>query len=352
MRHRFEAAHGVLNDREGVLLELVGSDGVTGAGEASPMSSIGGGTLMDVLALLDAHGEALLRDDPLAALPASGEGVAALRCAVDVALLDLEGRRRGMTLARLLDADPAAAVPVNAVIGGGPPAEVATYAREAAEHGYRVLKLKVGAGALDEDVRRVAALRGACPEALIRLDANGAWTEAQAAAALRAFEPFHVELVEQPVAATDIEALARLRAASPLRIAADEALNDPARATEVIGLRAADLLVLKPMVLGGLRPALTLAREAAGVGIGAFATTTFDSSIGTAAAAHLAAALHSDVAHGLSTGEHLAADLLSPALVAHDGWLRVPSEGGGLGVRADAAALEVLATAPWSERRR
>jgi o-succinylbenzoate synthase len=350
MRHRFEAAHGALDDREGVLIELAGADGVTGIGEASPMASIGGGTVAHVLALLEVQGAALLSGDPLAALPREGAGVAALRCAIDVALLDLDGRRRGLPIARLLAEDPAEAVTVNAIIGGGPASEVATYGREATAGGYRVLKLKVGVGSLADDVARVTALREVCPEATIRLDANGAWSEAAAIEALKAFHPLGVELLEQPVAAADIEALARVRANAPLRIAADEALNDPARALEVVRRRAADLLVLKPMVLGGLRPALALARAAALNGIGAFATTTFDSSVGTAAAAHLAAALPTDAAHGLGTGEHLASDLLSPTLVAHDGWLRVPTEGGGLGVTVDAAALEALATSPWSAR--
>ncbi|MSP21840.1 MAG: o-succinylbenzoate synthase [Dehalococcoidia bacterium] len=350
MRHRFEAAHGGLDDRDGVLVELVGADGVTGIGEASPMASIGGGTVAHVLALLEVRGAALLQADPLAALPMSGLGVSALRCAIDVALLDLEGKRRGVSIARLLAQEAAEAVTVNAIIGAGPASEVAAYGREAVACGYRVLKLKVGVASIEEDVARVAALREACPDATIRLDANGAWSEAQAIEALKALHPLAVELLEQPVAAADVEGLARVRANAPLRVAADEAINDPARAIEVIQRKAADFLVLKPMVLGGLRPALALARAAALSGIGAFATTTFDSSIGTAAAAHLAAALPTDAAHGLGTGEHLASDLLSPTLVAHDGWLRVPTEGNGLGVVVATAALEAIATAPWGER--
>src|SRR5688572_21117156 len=141
MRHRFEAAHGFLEDREGVLLELVGADGVTGIGEASPMASIGGGNVEHVLALLAVQGASLLEADPLAALPSAGAGVAALRCAIDVALLDLEGRRRGLPIASLLADDPAEAITVNAIIGGGPAAEVAEHGREAIAGGYRVLKL-------------------------------------------------------------------------------------------------------------------------------------------------------------------------------------------------------------------
>ena len=52
-------------------------------------------------------------------------------------------------------------------------------------------------------------------EALIRLDANGAWTEAQAVKRLRKLEHFGVELVEQPVAT--LEQLASVRQADACR---------------------------------------------------------------------------------------------------------------------------------------
>lgn len=121
--------------------------------------------------------------------------------------------------------------------------------------------------------------------------------------------------------------------------------------------RAVDLLVLKPMRLGGLRPALAIAAAAAAAGVGCIATTTFDSSIGTAAALHLAAALP-DVgrapfrggAHGLSTGEHLAADVVAAPLLARAGRLALPP-GLGLGVEVDGARLDALATGPWVGRR-
>ena len=110
--------------------------------------------------------------------------------------------------------------------------------------------------------------------------------------------------------------------------------------------RAADLLVLKPMLLGGVRPALELARRAAERGIGSFATTTFDSSVGAAAALHLAAALPWDAAQGLGTGDHLAADIVSHPLRPAGGRLAVPAP--GLGVTVDPAALDRLATGDWS----
>ncbi len=342
MRHRFEAAHGALEDNPGVLVELLDAEGRCGVGEASPIPSLGQGTVDDVAHLLEQHGAALLRGE---AVP-DGPGAPALRCALDVATLDLEGRTRGVSIASLLADDPAAWVSANAVIGGGPPEEVAQFGTEATEHGYRVLKVKVGVASVEDDVSRIAALREACPDAVIRLDANGAWDEATALAALEALYPLGIELGEQPVAPHDVDALARVREHAPMRIAADEAVHDAEALAAILERRAADLLVLKPMLLGGLRPAYEIARRAAEAGIGSFVTTTFDSSLGTAASLHLAAALPSDAAHGLGTGEYLDADLVVPTLVPVNGGLALPGAP-GLGVEVDAEALYHVATGPW-----
>ncbi len=347
MTHRFEAASGTLDDREGVLLELHDADGTTGIGEASPMASLGGGSCEDVLRLLEAHGGAL--DVALDALPDDEPGVAALRCAVDTALLDLEGRASGRSVAELLTEAAARAVQVNAVLGDGSLSEVVAYAQQAVQSGYVVLKLKVGVGALEHDLALVAAVREACPDAVVRLDANGAWGEDEAGEAIDRLATAGVELLEQPVAAADVEAFARLRERAAFRLAADETVSSASLADRVIELRAADLLVLKPMVLGGISPALALAQRAALAGIGSFVTTTFDSSVGTAAALHLAAALPWDAAQGLGTGDHLAADVVASPLRPVEGSLAVG--GPGLGVELDAAALAEVATGEWCEVR-
>src|SRR5690606_28581940 len=129
-----------------------------------------------------------------------GPGAMALRCALDVAMLDLRARTEGCAVAALLsEGEPPSWVQANAVIGNGSPEEVARYAQEAWGSGYRVLKLKVGAARAADDVARVRAVREACPEAVIRLDANGAWDEATALEAIAGLAPLHVELLEQPV---------------------------------------------------------------------------------------------------------------------------------------------------------
>jgi o-succinylbenzoate synthase len=346
MNALFEAASGVLGQREGVLVQIENGNGRHGTGEASPMPGMDGGSVADVLTLLEQHGASLLGDGP--SVVADQPGGAALSCALDVAVLDLRAKAAGSSIAALFSEEPASWVQVNAVIGGGPPGEVAEYGRQAMEAGYSVLKLKVGVSSLAEDTARVGALREACPEATIRLDANCAWDEQTTMRAFEALYPYRIELLEQPTAPDDIETLARIRDQAPMRIAADESIDTPSRFERLLELRAADLIVLKPMFLGGISPAISLAERAAERSIGAFATTTFDSSIGIAASLHLAAALPPDAAQGLGTGAHLGADVVASTLLPRAGRLALPSFS-GLGIAPDPEALEAVATGPWTE---
>jgi len=356
LRVPMETAHGPIASRAGAVLELLDGEGRRGLGEASPLLAWGDGDAADVLRLLDAHAQDVLEDGRLPD-GATGPGSAALRCAIDVAQLDLEAQRRGVPIAWLLSDRPRARVEVNAVIGDGSPAQAVVQANAAWAAGHRTLKLKVGAAQAEQDRRRVEAVRDALPDATLRLDANGGWDEITAAAALERLSGYRIELVEQPVAtdATDTtdttEALARLRRAQLCRIAADEAVTSLAAGRDLLTAEAADVLVLKPMRLGGLRPALTLAREAAERGVPCIVTTTFDAAVGVAAALHLAAALPivatlPGPAHGLATADHLAADLVTEPLRPRDGAMALPRVP-GLGIRLDEHALEAAATGAW-----
>ena len=119
-----------------VLLRIRDSDGVTGLGEAVPMSLRGGAGLNEVVAELLAWGE-----DPSGAAPSSPPA----RCAVETALADLEARREGIPLWKLLD-EPAQprALECNATIMAGDPEDVLAQGEAWAEDGFNVFKLKSG----------------------------------------------------------------------------------------------------------------------------------------------------------------------------------------------------------------
>jgi L-alanine-DL-glutamate epimerase-like enolase superfamily enzyme len=143
----------------------------------------------------------------------------------------------------------------------------------------------------------------------LRIDANQAWQEDQAIAYLAELENLNIEYIEQPLAAKNLAGMARLRQLTKVAIAADEAVQNLAQLDLVIAHQAADLVVLKPMALGGILTAKLAAEKAEAAGLGVVITTTLDGAIARLGALHLAAALPQlSYACGLATGYLLGQD--------------------------------------------
>lgn len=359
LREPLETATGIFTAREGVLVVLEALPGIAGIGEATPLPEFGTETIAEAREALIALAPGLVGEslenleEALEGLELAAASAPAARAAVDVALHDLAARASGRSLASWLAGrfgrSPRQRVAVNALLGGREPERLAEQAQRAVSQGYRTLKVKVGAASLAHETARLAALRSAVgPRPKLRLDANGAWGEAEAIAHLARLAAFDVELVEQPVAADDIESLARVRAASPIHVAADEAAAGVERAERVIALRAADVICVKLAAVGGLRPALRIAGRARRAGLDVIVTSGLDGAVARTAALHLAASLPGVVpACGLATAELLEADLATTEAVK-DGYLELPP-GPGLGVALSPVSLAQVASGPEIE---
>ena len=145
--------------------------------------------------------------------------------AVDVALWDLKARLLDVALVTLLGAVHDA-VPVYG--SGG----FTTYAIEQlqtqlggwVEQGIPRVKMKIGTHPAD-DLGRVRAAREAIgPDALLYVDANGAYSRKQALAQAQAFHEYGVVWFEEPVSSDDLEGLHLIRDRAPagMDIAAGE----------------------------------------------------------------------------------------------------------------------------------
>jgi L-alanine-DL-glutamate epimerase-like enolase superfamily enzyme len=251
------------------------------------------------------------------------EPSAAARHAIELALLDLVASARGVPLRVLLSADARARVRASALIAGDD-------AAEAVARGFNTLKLKVGGQSLETDLERVKAIRASVGRGpRLRIDPNGAWSEPEAIRSLQALARFDLELCEQPV--LDPDAMLRVRGEVRVPIAADESLALPSW-RHALAAGNVDVLVLKPMVLGGVLPALDIAREAHHHEVGAYVTSSIDGEIARAGAAHLAAAIPQTAwAHGLATGELLRDPGQAPWLVPERGEIVLP-DAPGLGL--------------------
>lgn len=309
-----DTARGRIEAREGALVR-VSVGGRRGVGETTPLA---GWTepLEDALAALERADD----DTPLGELPpAARHGLATAR-------LDAAARAAEEPLAARLSAAPARRVPVNATVGDGPPADSVAEARAAVAAGFDCLKLKVGARGVEADLRRVRAVSDAVPGASLRLDANGAWDEAAARAVVEAVGD-RIDYVEQPLPATELSGHRRLRETG-VDVALDESLAE-AGVDRLLEADAADVLVLKPMALGGPDRTVETARRAREAGVESVVTTTVDAVVGRTATLHAAAALPDVRACGLATGSMLARDLYPDPAPVVDGAATVP-DGPGL----------------------
>lgn len=268
----------------------------------------------------------------------------AARHAVSLAVRDAAARDKGVPLAAALATEagfpaPAENVPVNATVGDGTPAVTAEAANEAVRSGYPAVKVKVGARPLEQDVERVRSVREAVGAGVeIRADANGAWDRQSARRAFAELATFDVAYVEQPLAAEDIEGHAMLRTEyssdDDVDVALDESLAEVDVKT-VLAAGAADVIVLKPMALGGPDRALDAASRARSAGVEPVVTTTIDAVVARTAAVHVAAAIPNVRPCGLATGSLLANDLARDPAAVENGAIAVPQQPGNAGDEFD-----------------
>ncbi len=298
LRAPWETGHGTVTERELVLLRLEGCDGIVGHGEAAPLASYDDTSPADVRAGIEdcrgvlagadgeAHADILARCAEAAVLPPS-------LAAIDLALWDLEGRRAGEPVWRLLGASEPEPVAVNYTVSSADRSGAATEAAEARVAGFGTLKVKVAIG---DDHGRLAAVRAfGGPDMKIRIDANGAWSIPEAQAALEVLEPVGIELCEEP--APGLAAIDEVAAFTEIPVALDESAADPAALDRAV----CALICLKVSRCGGLSGLLDAAQRAQRAGYETFLASTLDGPLGIAAALHAAAVLRPQRACGLAT---------------------------------------------------
>jgi L-alanine-DL-glutamate epimerase-like enolase superfamily enzyme len=325
LRVPFGSAWGSVTERELVLLELEDDNGNLGLGEAAPLPGYEGVSIEDARRGIDHCGRLLVGSDgsdhdDLLARCAELTVVPHALAAIDEALWDLAGRGAGQAVWRLLGAAQAQPIEVNWTISAADRAGAAREAALARSAGYRCVKVKVGIG---DDAGRLAAVRAAGgPEMAIRLDANGAWSVGEAAAALRALEPVGIELCEEPV--HGLEAIEELSDLTRVRLAIDEtSLLDGA-----LERRVCTAVCLKVGRSGGIGATIAAARRAREVGYQVYLASALDGPVGIAAALHVAAAIRPERFCGLATLAMFAG--AQDPLPVVDGAIALPA-GPGLG---------------------
>ena len=319
-REPLRTASGIFSHRQGFVIEI--SDRQSnyevqhiGLGEAAPLDGFGMESLIETERTLREAQRSLINAEiqdlsDIENLLKYYDRTPAAKHGIELGLLNLLSQDQDISLSQLLANSCSGKVrdrvAVNAVIGAISSEQASLKAREYIQQGYRCLKIKVGSEDFEADLRRVEAVRSQVGNSIqIRIDANQGWSVTEAIANLKKLELLQIEYVEQPIAATNLLGMAEVKRSQSILVAADESVNNILQLQQVINTRAADIIILKPMAIGGVLTAYHAAMIAFQAELDVVVTTTIDGAIARQAAFALAAALPIKRACGLATGSLL-----------------------------------------------
>jgi len=279
-----------------VLLRLRCSDGVEGVGESTTIGglSYGNESPDSIKVNIDTHLAPLLIGQPadninaaMHRLERSARGNTFAKSGIESALLDAQGKRRGLAVSELLGGRLRDSLPVAWTLASGDTArDIAEAEKMLDVRRHRIFKLKIGAGEVSKDLAHVIAIKKAVGDrASVRVDVNQAWDEAVALRACRILGDNGIDLVEQPISRNNAVGLVRLSASSPIPIMADEAIESVEDAFNLARIGAGTIFALKIAKTGGPRAALRAAAIADAAGIGLYGGTMLEGGIGTLASA-------------------------------------------------------------------
>ena len=322
---------------EFLLLEVMAGSGAVGLGEISDIESDWGtidwndlqGRLTNILIGNDLADRASLVQAVVEDVPSEShrELRAAIRSAVEAALLDVTARAVGVPVYEMLGGLKRSALPVSWVAFIGNEDGIDQEIQEKVDAGFYAFKLKVGADHASDLERITTTRRIAGPEAHLRVDASGEWDVDEAIEKLREMHGLGVNAVETPIKAVarsvaknapeqvnenaeDIAAeLASVRSAVPVRVIEHISDFNDGFALALARHQSVDVFNVMPGQAGGVFRAQRLIHIAESSGIDVLLGSTVELSPGTAIALHLGLA---------SEGVTEASDLVGPGLLVDD----------------------------------
>jgi O-succinylbenzoate synthase len=269
--------------------------------------------------------------------PVKGHRMA--KAAIETAVLDAELRARGESFGSHLGAvRDRVECGVSVGIAASIPALLDTVDGFLTE-GYRRIKLKIEPG---WDIEPVRAVRERYPDIRLQVDANTAYTLADAHH-LAKLDPFDLLLIEQPLDEEHVREHAELAKVVRTPICLDESIVSAYTAAEAIRMGACAIVNIKPGRVGGYLEARRIHDVCAANGVPVWCGGMLESGLGRAANVALAALPNFTLPGDTSASDRYFDRDVTEPFVLQDGYLRVPS-GAGLGVSPLPEVLEEITT--------
>lgn len=206
---------------------------------------------------------------------------------------------------------------INGLIWMGDRRTMARRIREKLDGGFRCVKLKIGGIDFADELALLRYIRSefGSDDIELRLDANGAFSPANAYDRLGYLSELGIHSIEQPIKAGQWDAMAEICAKSYIPIALDEELigvrSDEEKKNMLDAIRPA-YIILKPALCGGLAESDRWIEIATGRGIGWWATSALESDLGLNAIAQWVSRYDLQMPQGLGTGRLYSNNFPSP----------------------------------------
>ena len=312
---------GAIQRQSPVIVQLWLSDGASGFGEAA---TIGGPSWNEespesIRHAIDSYlAPAVIGQDAgrfeqlLQRMDLACKGNRFAKSAVEQAAIDAVARSLGLPVWQLLGGTQRESLPLAWTLASGDSAkDIEEAEKMLAARRHRIFKLKIGARAPQDDVAHVARIARALDgRASMTVDVNQAWDGNTARRYLPQLVEAGVTLIEQPVAQWNVEALKHLTATlDGALIMADETVCTPQDAMMLAREKASHVFSLKVAKHGGLVRTRKVAAIAEAADIGWYGGTMLETSVGSAASAHVFATLG---------GTHHNCELFGPQLLVDD----------------------------------
>ncbi|HAL31201.1 MAG TPA: o-succinylbenzoate synthase, partial [Coriobacteriia bacterium] len=345
LKSPFRTSHGVMTERESVIVEVVDHLGRVGYGEGVAFTTpwYTDETVNSTMRMLTGHlaptvlSRAYL--DPAEVFPslAGVEGHLMAKGAIEPACWDLYGRITGKSFAELIGGGERPAL-AGVSLGIMPVPDTVAAVRAYVAKGYTRVKLKIAAG---DDVERVSAVRAAFPDIMLMVDANRGYT-ASDIGVFRALDGLGLVCIEEPIAHSGIGELAALQDAISTPVCVDESIVTADDLEEVLASGNLRVINLKIGKTGGVLPSLDLYHRCRESGIDVWLGGMYESGVSKYLHAFFGTLGGFDIPGDISeTQRYFAEDIVVPELRVEDGAVVLP-EGDGLGFVVDRERLERL----------
>lgn len=349
LRRLNHMSFGLLAKQNYVIVRLCSDAGLEGLGEAAVFPTWGDENPEGIKLVIDKYlvphliGEEANRVEHLLhKMEVAARGNHFAKAAVEMALLDLVAKSLDRPVSDLFGGRYWDTLPLACILAAGDTAKDIDEAHKGLdENRFSIFKVKVGAASPTQDVARATAIKQAVGErASVRIDANQAWDEPTSYQCIAELERAGIDVIEQPVPRWNINAMARLSSKFLVSLMADESVCTPQDAFSLAKIAAADVFSLKVLKAGGLTNTKKVAAIAEGAGIPCYGGLMLETSIGTAACAHLFSTIPNITLGCELFGPLLLVDdLTEEGLTYRDKHICIPS-GPGYGVKLDEQKLD------------